>query len=177
MTRKGQPQRKWTQEDTKKLRILVAQGKTVDFIAHILGRSADAVYLQCARSNLSVGVGTRRDSSPTLIADLKLPRELPSIEDALRILAGALNESAKAGLTRDEVRRLQVVANLAKAYKDFGAEYVDYRGIEEKLLDMEEKYVRLVEGKAKNAKFRTGHSETAPSTASPCESAKTFPPE
>ena len=43
-------------------------------------------------------------------------------------------------MDKEEVARLQVVANLAKAYKDAFAEYLDYRGIEERLNVLERKY-------------------------------------
>jgi hypothetical protein len=55
-------------------------------------------------------------------------------------LAAALRKGAEAGLSKDEVGRLQVVATLAKTYKELFADYVDYRGIEAELVDLSEKY-------------------------------------
>jgi Ni,Fe-hydrogenase I large subunit len=49
-------------------------------------------------------------------------------------LAAALRKGAEAGLDKDEVGRLQVVATLAKTYKEAFADYLDYRGLAERLL-------------------------------------------
>ena len=54
----------------------------------------------------------------TWIPRLRFPRELPSVEEALKMLAGALKASVKPGLNRLEVQRLQVVANISKTYKE-----------------------------------------------------------
>jgi hypothetical protein len=43
-----------------------------------------------------------------------LPKELPSVEEALIKLAGALNAACKPGLDKVEIQRLQVVATLAR---------------------------------------------------------------
>jgi hypothetical protein len=72
-----------------------------------------------------------------------LPEELPSVEEALKILAGALKAASEAGLTRVEVQRLHLIANLARTYKELLADYIDYRGIEQKLIELEAKYARL----------------------------------
>jgi hypothetical protein len=58
-------------------------------------------------------------------------------------LGAALLKSAEAGLSKDEVQRLQVVATLAKTYKDAFAEYLDYRGIEARLDKLEANYAAL----------------------------------
>ncbi|MDH5687611.1 MAG: hypothetical protein OEZ48_07095 [Candidatus Bathyarchaeota archaeon] len=42
-----------------------------------------------------------------------------------------------------EAQRLQVVATLARTYKDLLADYINYREIETRLVEMEEKYGRL----------------------------------
>jgi hypothetical protein len=56
---------------------------------------------------------------------LKIPPQLPNIEETLQILAAAFLKSAEAGLNKDEVTRLQVVANLSKTYKDAFADYLN----------------------------------------------------
>ena len=48
--------------------------------------------------------------------NFELPEELPSVEEALRMLAGALKAACKSGLDKVEVQRLQVVATLALTY-------------------------------------------------------------
>jgi hypothetical protein len=48
---------------------------------------------------------------------LSLPRELPSIEEALKLLAGALQAASQAGLDKVEVQRLQAIATLARTHE------------------------------------------------------------
>jgi hypothetical protein len=74
---------------------------------------------------------------------IPLPKELPSVEEATKILAGALRASVKPGLNRLEVQRLQVVANISKAYKELIVDYVHYRDVELKLKEMAEQNAQL----------------------------------
>jgi hypothetical protein len=60
------------------------------------------------------------------------------------MLAGALKAACKPGLDKVEVQRLQVVATLARAYKDILADYVNYRSLEVELVDLRKKYDALV---------------------------------
>jgi hypothetical protein len=69
------------------------------------------------------------------------------VEDALKILAGAL-KAAEPGLDKVEVQRLQVVATLARTYKDILADYLNYREVEKKLVELDAKYAKLVKQKA-----------------------------
>jgi hypothetical protein len=59
-------------------------------------------------------------------------------------LAGALEAAAAPGLSKTEVHRLQVIANLAKTYKEILADYLDYRGIEEKMKEMEARNTEIL---------------------------------
>ena len=74
-----------------------------------------------------------------------LPTELPSVEEALKILAQALKLANNPNLNPTEIKRLHAVAKLAKTYKELLADYIDYRSIEAKLIEMEEKYAQLAE--------------------------------
>ena len=136
MLPKGKP---WTAEEEKQLKELLDAETPIEVIAAKIGRKIDAVRMKISRLGLEevVHKGYRTTT-------LKLPRELPSIEEALKILAAALEASAEPGLDKVEVQRLQVVATLARTYKDLLGDYVNYRQIEAKLTEMEEKYERLV---------------------------------
>jgi hypothetical protein len=72
-----------------------------------------------------------------------LAAELPSVEDTLRKLAGALETACQPGLDTVEVQRLQVVAVLARTYKDILSAYVNYRGLEAELMEWRVKYAEL----------------------------------
>jgi len=134
---KGKP---WTGEEEKKLRELINKGASAEAIAGNLGKSKNAVYQKC----LDLGLKLKEEAIPThTSSSLKLPKDLPSLEETLRILAAALETSKQSGLDRVEVQRLQVTANLAKTYEELLDSYVQYRKIEAKLIEMEEKYERL----------------------------------
>jgi signal transduction protein with GAF and PtsI domain len=74
---------------------------------------------------------------------IAIPKELLSVEEALKMLAGALKASIKPGLNRLDVQRLEAVANISKTYKDLLADYVHYRDVERKLKVMEEQNAQL----------------------------------
>jgi hypothetical protein len=125
---KGKP---WSPEEEQQLRDLVDAKTSVDVIAVNLGRQPDAIVMKCKRLKLEVVVG-RGYTTTTSIA---LPKELPCVEEALLMLAGALKAACKPGLDKVEVQRLQVVATLARTYKDILVDYMDYRGLEAELLE------------------------------------------
>jgi hypothetical protein len=89
-------------------------------------------------------MGLKPQTSGYLNTSIPLPRQLPSIEETLKILAGALKESTQPGLDRLEVQRIQATATLAKTYKEILTDYINYRGIEQKLKEMEQENARLL---------------------------------
>jgi len=144
---KGKP---WSAEEVKKLRELVKAKQPLESIAEELGKSKGAIAQKARRLGLEVVVRLRR-SKKTTTSTIEIPAELPTVEEALKILAGALKTAANPGLDRVEVQRLQTVATLARTYKELLADYVDYRGIEAKLVELEVKYAKLAR-KAKREK-------------------------
>jgi DNA repair ATPase RecN len=115
----------------------------METIAANLKRKPDAIYVKCLR----LGLTQKRHSASI---NVPLPKELPSVEEAIKKLAAALETASTPGLDRVEVQRLQVVANLAKAYEETLAHYLNYREIEAKLNDMEAKYEGLLRETKKN---------------------------
>jgi hypothetical protein len=89
-------------------------------------KSPDAIIKKCDRLGLEVVVGEKFVAATTT-SRLKLPKDLPSVEEALRILASTLRAAKKPSLDKVEVQRLQVVATLARTYKDLLADYINYR--------------------------------------------------
>ena len=147
---KGKP---WTKEQEAKLKQLVKQGETLKAIAAKLGKTEEAIRAKARRLGLEVV----KQKTGKCLTTLELPKELPSVEEALKILAGALNATAQPGLDKVEVQRLRIVATLAKTYKELLADYIDYRAIEAKLVELEAKYARLAK-KAKKAKKAKGNA-------------------
>jgi hypothetical protein len=133
----------WTAQEEAQLKKLVEAKTPLDVIASALGRQPTAVLVKSQRLGLQIsGQITERE--------LPLPEELPSVEETLRKLAGALEAASEPGLSKTEVQRLQVVATLARAYKEILADYINYREIEAKLNDMEAKYAALLQNKSQN---------------------------
>lgn len=132
---KGLP---WTIEEETTLTALINANSPLEVIASKLGRQPGAILIKCQRLGLAINSSSKFDALP-------IPEELPSVEEALKKLAGALEAASAPGLTKAEMQRLQLISNLAKTYKEILADYLDYRGIEEKLVDMQEKYDELNE--------------------------------
>ena len=141
---KGRP---WDIDEERQLRQLIAEGKTVDAICKIMVKTHDAVAQKMFDLKLKTvkEEKTAVSGKKTIFSSSKLtlPADLPNVEETLQILGAALLKSAEAGLSKDEVGRLQVVATLAKTYKDAFGEYLDYRGIEARLDKLEANYGAL----------------------------------
>ncbi len=137
---KGKP---WTIEEEAQLKTLLEAKTPINVIAAKLGKQYGAIFVKCQRLGLITKGGVDATSIP-------LPKELPSVEDALKKLADALEIACTPGLDKVEVQRLHVVATLAKTYKEILADYINYREIEAKLNDMEAKYAALLEQTTKN---------------------------
>jgi hypothetical protein len=138
---KGTP---WNIEEEIQLKKLIEDKKSVKVIAQILDRTPNAIMLKCIRLGLT-------PSDQVTNTALPLPDELPSVEETLKELAAALRAAKQPGLNKVEVQRLQAIATLARTYKEILADYVNYREIEAKLADMEEKYAALLEKSQKTA--------------------------
>jgi len=136
---KGKP---WTREGEAELKQMVESKESIETIAARFGKTKEAIREKCKRLGLKVVI--QRHSAKTTTS-IPIPMELPSAEEALKILAGALKAAAEPDLEKVEVQRLHVVATLAKTYKELLADYINYRAIEAKLLEMEEKYAQLAE--------------------------------
>ena len=92
-------------------------------------------------------------SGSLLSSTLELPEELPSVETVLKkAAAAALAGLETPDLSKVEVMRLRALIQSAAVYQAKIAEYMDYRRIEAKLIDLDEKYERLIRERRKNTK-------------------------
>jgi len=139
MMPKGKP---WNKEDVDELLALRREGATVSSIAAQLGKSEQAIQKKFQR--LGLKVVHLENSTGTTTSELILPKELPSVEEVLVTLAGALEALKKPGLNRTEVLRLKSVIQAVRIYKELLADYVDYRGIETRLIEFGRKHEELV---------------------------------
>jgi hypothetical protein len=137
ITLKGKP---WAVKDEKLLQELVKKGQTVEVIAARLKKTPDAVKKKINRLGLEV-VASR---APRTTTSVESPEDLPSVEQVLKELAGALALAKQPGLDKVEVQRLQAIATLARTYKEMLVDYAGYREIERKLVELEVKYAKLL---------------------------------
>jgi hypothetical protein len=135
---KGKP---WTIEEEKQLRELLATFKSLIVIAENLGKTKEAVR----QKMMSLGLKKQQHVKTVSCCshDLKLPAELPSLEEALKILTAALEALKEPGLDQTEVLRLRSLIQGVKIYKDLLADYADYRGIEAELIEVRKKFAEL----------------------------------
>lgn len=138
---KGKP---WTAEEEKELKHLVEAGEPLNVVAARFGKSQQAIIKKAERLGLEVVVVTK-GGDRTTTSEIILPKELPSVEEALKILAAALQKATEPSLTKIEVQRLQATAMLARTYKELVADYVNYREIEKELVEMREKYEKILQ--------------------------------
>ena len=143
--------KQWTAEEEKQLEELVAARKSVGVIAESLGKSSESVRVKVKRLGLVVvdQVSFQRSTTTT---SFELPMVLPSIETTLKKLVAAMNALETPGLSKNEIARLRSIIQAVSVYQVKIAEYMDYRGIEAKLVDLDEKYARLVREKGENSK-------------------------
>lgn len=131
---------RWTNEEVKELVQLVRARSSVEELAERFNRSPKAIRSKIKRVGLDLAA-----SKMKVTGSLEVPKKLPSLEDVLKIVAGALDKACQGGLGKTELNRLQTIATLYRAYAEGLEQYVGYRKIEEKLLELEKKYEELAE--------------------------------
>src|SRR3989304_1829478 len=99
--------RKWAVQEEAELKALIESKVSFEEIASKLKKSPGAVIVKSQRLGLPLQSKGYVDTS------IPLPRDMPSIEQTTKILAGALKASIKPGLSKLEIQRLQVAANIA----------------------------------------------------------------
>ena len=142
---KGKP---WTVAEEKQLRALIEAKLSLSVIAKRLRKPEEAVRQKIRRLGLEVVEQSKIVCSTT--SRLVLPKELPSVEESLKILVAVMEELKTPGLSKTEIMRLRTLVQTSSLYQRRVAEYVDYRGLEAELLDLREKYVELAK-KSKGA--------------------------
>ena len=139
--------KRWSKAEIGKLQSLLKAGELWPVIAAELHRSVEAVKMKAKRLGFVVVNPPRQPTTTT--KELDIPEDLPSLQEALQILAGALKAAAQPGLDNTEIQRLQVVATLARTYEALLTNFMRYREIEKRLVELEAKYARLAQEKTK----------------------------
>jgi len=145
---KGKP---WDINETRKLRQLLEEGKTIDEIAHSMVKTRDAVVQKMFDLDLKEKKVTAKLSIFSSSLRTGKSDELPSIEEALKTLNAALLALDQPGLDKSEILRLRSIISGIKIYKEIFSDYLDYRGLEMRLVELEAKYDALVKKSKANA--------------------------
>jgi hypothetical protein len=144
---KGKP---WPADDEKKLTDWFQSG-TVDL--RVLAFSLDGRYTEEAVRQKLIKLGLMKEQQSAAncccSSDLELPQEMPSVEEALKTLCAALKALETPGLDKSEVLRLRSIISGIKTYKELFVDYLDYCGLEQRLIELEGKYGAL--GKSKKS--------------------------
>jgi IS30 family transposase len=137
--------RRWRKKDADLLQKLAKEDKSWEDIAKELGRSVEAVQKKARRLGVDVVVHSLHESqTTTTTAELVMPEELISVEESLKKLVAAMIKLEEP-LSKTDVMRLRTLIQSCNIYQMRLAEYIKYRMIEERLLEMERKYTRLAQ--------------------------------
>jgi len=139
----------WKQTEEKELieefkRLGCAQS-ALPQLAKRFNRSPEAIMKKLGRLGLNV-VGAKIEVTTTI----ETQKVLPSLEEILQIIAGAIQKAREPGLGKTELQRLDVIVALSKEYREGLKEFVRYSEIEAKLVELTEKYERLAKEKTKD---------------------------
>jgi IS30 family transposase len=135
---KGKP---WTVEEERQLRRLREEGRSCREIASIMKKTEQAIMKKLQRSGLKVV--QLRKSIETTSEELIVPKELISIEEALLELTAAMTALKKPNISKTEVMRLKALVQTSGLYQKRLADYIDYRRLEVKVIDLTDKYEQL----------------------------------
>jgi phage portal protein BeeE len=136
---RGKP---WSVEEEKQLREMVQEHKRLSEIAGFFGKSPESIKQKISRLKLVVVVRQIQGTTTS--------NKLPSVEKALQKLNNALVSLETPGLDQAETLRLRSIIQGRKMYIEKFAEYLNYRELEMRLIELEGKYAALTK-KAKNS--------------------------
>ena len=136
----------------------LVEAKTPLFvIAKKLGVSGESARAKIRRLGLVVEEEQRKNACSSSSSELIMPEELISIEDALKKLVAAMTALETIGISKTEIMRLRSLIQTSCLYQKRIAEYIDYRGLEKRLIELTEEYEAL----AKRAQDRAEKAEEA----------------
>ena len=108
----------------------------------MIDKSPDAIKQKLRR--LGLKVVTIKNIGATTTSEPIIPTELISIEETLKKLRAAMNALENPELTKTDVMRLRTLIQTSTVYQKRLAEYLDFRGIERELLEMEQRFAQRV---------------------------------
>ena len=139
---RGKP---WTVDEERRLRDMVEQRQSLGVIAGEFGKSLECVKKKMKRLDLKLEVVVPKKivETTTTSSDSDGDKELPNVERQLRVMSSAIDALQHPGLDKTEVIRLRSIVQSVKTYKELLADYLDFRGLEIRLYELEAKYAEL----------------------------------
>lgn len=140
----------WTPDEEKKLREMVLAHSPLGVIVGSLGKTKESIRCKMARMGLVDNNQPKLRRSLSTKLSPSLSEVLPSVEAALKKIDAALVLLETPGLDQAETLRLRSIIQGRKTYIEKFAEFLNYRELEARLIDLEGKYAALAK-KAKNS--------------------------
>jgi len=139
----------WTRKEENKLLELWKKGITnMEILAKELDRKPLGVKRKLQRMGVVVGKSKFQKRTTTAIKS----KDLLTHEEALKILAGALEAVRKAGQDKLELQRLRVLVDTVQTYDSVLEKFERWTEIESRLVEMDKKIAQLHKAKKTNAR-------------------------
>jgi len=135
---KGKP---WSHDQEKRLREMVEKGADVVDMARAFNCKPDAIRKKLDRLGLKVVVQKSQKTWTT--TSTLLPKDVITHEQALRVLAGALETLKQPGLDKLELQRLRILVDAVQAYDSVLEKFEGWVEIENRLVEMDKKIAEL----------------------------------
>ena len=139
-----------TVEEEKQLKDSLAASLPLGVIASALGKTENAVRQKMIRLKLKEEEKLQTKISSSTNASASGNESLPSVEQALKTLNKALKQLETEGLEQAETLRLRSIIQGVKIYIERFADFLNYRELEQRLIELEGKYVALVKKTTKS---------------------------
>ena len=138
----------WTREEEAKLLELSERGVTdPEVLAKELGRKPRAVLAKLNRLGVVVAKQKIQRTTTTEVTD----KDLLTHEQALKVLAGAVQLLQQPGQDKLELQRLRILVDALQRYDSVLEKFERWVEIEARLLEMDKKIVELQKAKTSNA--------------------------
>ena len=138
----------WTRKEEAKLLDLVTTGvKDLKVLADRLGRTPEAVRKKLDRMGVVVDQQKNQRTTTTAIAET----DLPTHEQALKLLAGALEALREPAQDKLELQRLRLLVDTIQTYDSVLEKFERWVELESRLLAMGEKIAELEKAQKTNA--------------------------
>ena len=132
----------WSRQEEAKLLKLWEKGeRDLKVLGKELDRKPEAIEKKLGR--LGVVVVREKKIQQTTTTEVKVSRGLLTHEEALKLLAGALNLLRKKGQNKMELQRLRILVHAIQAYDSVLEKFEHWVLLENRLVEMERKIREL----------------------------------